>query len=66
MDTQTLILIVAPLIIIQLALQIWALYDIWRHKGAKTATPVWVVVVVLFQILGALAYFMLGRKENVA
>jgi hypothetical protein len=63
MDTQTLILIVAPLIVIQLSLQIWALYDIWKRKGAKTATPVWVVIVVLFQIFGALAYFILGRKE---
>lgn len=63
MDTQTLILILAPLIVIQLALQIAALYDIYRRKGAKSNTPVWVIVVVLFQIIGAAAYFLLGRKE---
>jgi hypothetical protein len=64
MDTQTLILILAPLIVIQLSLQIAALYDIWRHKGAKSNTLVWVLVVVFFQILGAAAYFVLGRKDT--
>lgn len=64
MDIQTLILILIPVIIIQLALQIWALYDIWKHKGAKDSTLLWVVVVVLFQIMGALAYIILGRKDS--
>jgi hypothetical protein len=66
MDTQTLLLILAPLIIIQLSLQAYALVDIYRHKGAKNNTPVWVVVVLLFQIFGAAAYFFLGRKEAAA
>ncbi len=63
MDTGTLLLILSPLIIIQLALQITALIDIWKHKGAKGYTPAWVVVVILFQILGAGAYWLMGRKE---
>ncbi|MFN8376571.1 MAG: PLD nuclease N-terminal domain-containing protein [Anaerolineae bacterium] len=66
MDLQTLLPLLIPLIIIQLALQISALVDIWRHKGAKSNTPVWVVVVILFQIFGAVAYFLLGRKESEA
>ncbi len=64
MDTRTLLLIISPLIVIQLALQITALIDIWRHKGAKSNTPLWVVVVLLFQIFGASAYWLLGRKET--
>ena len=66
MDTRTLILILAPLIVIQLALQIAALYDIYRHKGAKSNTVVWVIVVLFLQIIGAAAYFLLGRKETEA
>ncbi len=64
MDTQTLILVASPLIVIQIALQIYALFDVWRHKGAKGNTVLWVVVIVLFQIFGALAYFLVGRKES--
>ena len=66
MDTRTLILVLAPLVIVQVALQIYALVDVWRHKGAKSNTPVWVVVILLFQIFGAIAYFLLGRKETEA
>jgi heme/copper-type cytochrome/quinol oxidase subunit 4 len=63
-DTQTLILVVSPLIVIQIALQIYALVDVWRHKGARGSTILWVVVILLFQIFGAGAYFLLGRKES--
>lgn len=64
MDTQTLIIMLIPLVVIQFSLQIYALYDIWKRKGAKNNTPVWVVVVLAFQMFGAIAYFLLGRKET--
>ncbi len=62
MDTQ-IVLLITPLIVLQLALQIYALYDIWKNQGAKGNTVVWIVVVVAFQLLGSIAYFMVGRKE---
>ncbi len=62
MDTQTVLLIV-PLIVLQVALQIYALYDIWKKQGAKGNTVGWIVVVVAFQLLGSIAYFVVGRKE---
>lgn len=64
MDTQTLILILTPLIVLQLSLQIAALYDIWRNKGAKSHTPIWIVAVIALQVVGAAVYFLLGRKET--
>ena len=63
MDTQTLILILTPLILLQVSLQIAALVDIWRHKGAKSNTLIWVIAVIALQFVGAAAYFLLGRKE---
>lgn len=62
MDTQT-VLLIAPLVVLQVALQIYALYDIWKNQGTKGNTVVWIVVVVAFQLLGSIAYFVVGRKE---
>lgn len=64
LDTTT-ILALIPLVIIQITVQLYALYDIYRRGGARSNTPVWVVVIVLFQLLGPIVYFALGRKEDV-
>jgi len=55
-----------PLIVIQLALQIYALYDIYQHKGARPPLPTWAwgVIVVLGEIIGVMLYFAIGRKED--
>jgi hypothetical protein len=66
MNTTTLILLLSPLIIIQVGLQIYALYDIYRRGGVREPLPtvVWVVVVLAFNLLGPIFYFVLGRKEE--
>lgn len=64
MDDQTLLLAVIPLVIIQIGLQVFALYDIYRHGGAKNPTWLWVLIVVLGQLIGPILYFVLGRKED--
>lgn len=61
----TLILAIIPLIILQFAVQVYALVDLYRRGGARSNTPVWVVVIVLGQLIGPIAYFVLGRKEDV-
>jgi len=64
MDSTT-ILIIAPLVIIQLAIQLYALYDIYQHKGGREPLGWWwVLVVLLASLLGSLIYFAVGRKEE--
>jgi hypothetical protein len=55
-----------PLIAIQLALQIYALYDIFKHGGARPPLPTWgwVAIVVFGEIVGVVLYFAIGRKED--
>lgn len=62
----TLILALIPLIVIQLALQLYALYDIYQRRGARPPLPTWgwVVIVVLGEIIGVMLYFAIGRKED--
>jgi hypothetical protein len=64
----TLILALIPLIVIQLALQIYALYDIYQHQGARPPLPTWawVLIVVFGEIIGVIVYFAIGRKEDAA
>ena len=74
MSTQEWILILAPVIIIQLSLAICALYDLWKRQGTanisgmspRTATIVWILIILVVNFFGPIAYFLLGRKEEVA
>ncbi len=57
--------LVWPLIVIQLLVQIYAIYDIVKRKGTKNLSPAaWIVIVILGQITGSIIYLILGRKEE--
>lgn len=59
--------VIWPLIVIQLALQIYALGDlILVHKQTtRNLTPlVWIIIIVLGEIVGAALYFLFGRSEE--
>jgi hypothetical protein len=55
-----------PLIVIQLALLVAALYDLTRPgrrvKGDNKV--VWIVIIVFVQMLGPILYFLAGREEG--
>lgn len=61
-----LIALLIPLIVIQLALLVAALYDLTRPgrrvKGDNKI--VWVVIIVFVQMLGPILYFLAGREEG--
>lgn len=59
--------IVWPLILLQLAFQIYALYDLFKVKSGKTknlSSVVWAIIIILGEILGPALYFILGRNEE--
>jgi hypothetical protein len=54
-----------PLSIIQLALMIIALIDLFKREGMKSNTRViWVLVIVLVNFFGPIIYFIFGRKDK--
>ena len=61
-----LIALLIPLIVIQFALLVAALYDLTRPgrrvKGDNKI--VWVVIIVFVQMLGPILYFLAGREEG--
>jgi hypothetical protein len=54
-----------PLLLLELILLVVALLDIIRReKVTGNNKIVWILVVVLFQVIGPVVYFIFGRKES--
>jgi hypothetical protein len=57
--------LILPLLVIQLGLTVYCLLDLWKFskdKRDKQDKLVWSLVVVLFNLLGALAYLVFERR----
>ncbi len=61
----TLLLVLVPLVLIQVGLVIWGLFDLTRpERRVKGGSKVlWAVVIILLNIVGPLIYFLFGREE---
>jgi Phospholipase_D-nuclease N-terminal len=54
-----------PLAIIQLALMIIALIDLFKREGMKSSTRlIWVFVIILINTIGPIVYLIAGRKDK--
>jgi hypothetical protein len=65
LTTEQLILLLAPVVLIQLGLMIVALVDLEREerrvRGGRKV--VWALVIVFVNIIGPILYFTVGREE---
>ncbi|MBM7709854.1 PLD nuclease N-terminal domain-containing protein [Enterococcus lemanii] len=54
-----------PLIVLQFGLMVTALIHVLKHPNYRFGNKaLWVVVVVLFQIVGPVIYFVFGRGDE--
>ena len=54
-----------PLFVIQLALMVIALVDLFKREGMKSNTRlIWVFVIILINIIGPIIYLIAGRKDK--
>lgn len=56
-------LLIAPLIAIQLVLMCVALVSLARSEQANGPKWLWAIIIVLLNIPGTIAYFIMGRKD---
>ncbi|GIP18493.1 negative regulatory protein YxlE [Paenibacillus montaniterrae] len=56
--------LVMPLIIIQVLLMVVALIDLVRIHETKGPKWLWAILIVVVSILGPIAYFIIGRKQQ--
>ena len=54
-----------PLFLIQVALMVIALVDLFKRENMKTNTRlVWVFVIILINVIGPIVYLLAGRKDK--
>lgn len=54
-----------PILVIQIGLQIYALVDLLQRKKTKNLSlPIWIIIIVIGEILGPIAYFLIGKAEE--
>jgi hypothetical protein len=65
MDT-TMVALVIPLVVIQLVLLAWALWDLSRPDRRVRSVPkaVWAVLIIFVSIIGPVLYLLFGRDES--
>ncbi len=55
--------LLVPVLILELALMAAALVDVIRREKTKGPKWVWIVVIIVFNLIGPLVYFIAGREE---
>ena len=59
------IALILPLVIIQLGLMAFALWDLVKRKRVKGGNKlVWGIVIVIVNIIGPILYLIIGREEE--
>jgi hypothetical protein len=53
-----------PIILLELALMVWAVVDIARRPHVKGNKIVWLLVVIFVEIIGPIVYFIFGRGQE--
>lgn len=56
-----------PVLIIQVVFQIIALVDLARRPLEEIrgrSKPLWVVIIIIFEVLGPVIYFIFGKKYD--
>jgi len=53
-----------PVIVLQLGLLVFALIDLARRPKANGPKWLWVLIIVFINLIGPIAYFLVGRQEE--
>jgi len=62
----TILLLILPIVILEIALIVFALRDLVRpeRRVRGDSKLLWGLVIVLFQLIGPILYFMVGRETE--
>lgn len=61
---KTQIALIIPVILLYLALLLTAIIDLTKNWNERKNPVIWLVVIIVINIFGPIAYFILGRKEE--
>jgi hypothetical protein len=65
MNLEELLPLLVPIIVIQLGLLVWALYDRTRppRRVKRDSKVGWALVIIFVNLIGPIIYFLVGREE---
>jgi Phospholipase_D-nuclease N-terminal len=65
LDT-TILLLIIPILVIQLGLLVWGLYDLTRpeRRVKGDSKVVWALIIIFINLIGPILYFLVGREES--
>ncbi|EBI2280706.1 negative regulator of sigma-Y activity [Listeria monocytogenes] len=61
---KTQIALIVPVILLYLALLLTAIIDLTKNWNERKNPVIWLVVIIVINIFGPIAYFIFGRKEE--
>ncbi|EAF8894374.1 TPA: PLDc N-terminal domain-containing protein, partial [Listeria monocytogenes] len=56
--------LIIPVILLYLALLLTAIIDLTKNWNERKNPVIWLVVIIVINIFGPIAYFIFGRKEE--
>jgi hypothetical protein len=64
-DFGTFFAILIPILVIQVGLLVWALYDLTRpgRRVKGDSKVVWALIIIFVNVIGPILYFLVGRED---
>ena len=56
--------LIIPLVVIQLILMVVALFDLSHREKTRGPKWLWIIIIVLGEMIGPVAYLLIGRTEE--
>ena len=66
MDAATIALIIVPLVVLELGLMLYGLYDLFQEdrRVRGDSKIMWALIIAFFNVIGPLLYFFVGRDDS--
>ena len=53
-----------PIFLVQIALIVIALWDLWKREATRGPKWLWVLVILLVNFIGPIIYLVVGREDE--
>jgi hypothetical protein len=53
-----------PIFLVQIALIVIALWDLWKREATRGPKWLWVLVILLINFIGPIIYLVVGREDE--
>ncbi len=63
LDWASILPIILPFLFVGFVLIIVALFDLYRHRDMRENILMWTIIILFFNTIGSVLYFIIGRKD---